>query len=273
MVGLLTFPISLFAQFPPHRDAVVIKGVYQGKNIYVQNRDSIFCTRGVFVNGDHTSTEFNSTAYEIDLNGFGFNIGDSLEVKIAHVTGCIPKILNVVVLIKEDVSISDFRVNQAGTLSFSSTGDMPPLKFKVQQRRWSKWITVSTLDAEKGLDTTNYVLDVNLHPGKNQFRIYRPNVDWKKVIVSDTAKVDYPVNGKPKLNFSGKLVRFRIETLIEVFDAFGNVVHRSKGLTLDCSKLKDGLYYINFENASGGINVKNGKPTLRKPIKDSIDPY
>src|ERR1700758_973113 len=77
---------------------LVVEGKYQQKNLYIQNGFSSngvgFCAFQVKVNGQITTDEVNSSAFEIDLSPFKLKAGDKVTVEIEHKDGCIPKVLN-----------------------------------------------------------------------------------------------------------------------------------------------------------------------------------
>src|SRR4051812_13861614 len=81
---------------------IVLEGNYQGKNLYVQNPFAGsgvgFCTIKVEVNGQVTTDEINSSAFEIDFTNLQLKIGDKVSVKIEHKDDCKPKVLNPEVL-------------------------------------------------------------------------------------------------------------------------------------------------------------------------------
>src|SRR5690606_17298137 len=81
---------------------LVFEGHYQGKNIFVQNPfkpDGVgFCTDRVLVNGNVTSDQINSSAYEIDFTKLSLKVGDAVSVVIEHGNDCTPKVLNAEVL-------------------------------------------------------------------------------------------------------------------------------------------------------------------------------
>src|SRR3954463_12316215 len=78
---------------------LVVEGKYQNKNLYVQNffggSGVGFCAFEVKVNGNITTDEVNSSAFEIDLASLKLKYGDKVTVEILHKDGCMPKVLNV----------------------------------------------------------------------------------------------------------------------------------------------------------------------------------
>ena len=89
----------------PDGSKMVLKGVYTGRNIYVQNPFSDlggFCVAfAPVVNGSVTTRLIHSSAFEIDLEPYHFKIGDPVEIVITHDSGCEPKVLNPEALKKE----------------------------------------------------------------------------------------------------------------------------------------------------------------------------
>lgn len=87
------------SQIEHNSGVITIKGVYAGKNIYVQNPFAAsvdeFCVYDVKINED-VSTKLwgKSSAFEVDFKKLGIHLGDSIFVQILHHTCCTPKILN-----------------------------------------------------------------------------------------------------------------------------------------------------------------------------------
>ena len=94
----LIFSIKGFAQ----GGVIILEGNYQGKNLYVQNPFGSggvgFCVTEVLVNGNITTDETNSSAFEIDFKPHKLAIGEKVEIKIKHKEDCKPKVLNSEVL-------------------------------------------------------------------------------------------------------------------------------------------------------------------------------
>ena len=92
----LGFILSIFALTGFSQGGViVIEGNYQGKNLYVQNPFASggvgFCVTEVYVNGNLTTDETQSSAFEIDFKPHKLTIGDKVEIKITDNGTGIPK--------------------------------------------------------------------------------------------------------------------------------------------------------------------------------------
>ena len=90
--------LTVLASLTGFAGTIVLEGKYQQKNVYIINSISAegvgFCVYEVLVNGDVTSDEINSNAFEVDLSIYGFKLGDDVVVSIKYKEGCEPRILN-----------------------------------------------------------------------------------------------------------------------------------------------------------------------------------
>ena len=101
VIGCLAFTVTfllLKINFLTAQD-ILAHGVYQGKNLLVQNPFSAtgvgFCVTSVEVNGKICdSVGINTSAFEIDFRKEGIRPGDKVIVTIHHKAGCKPIVLN-----------------------------------------------------------------------------------------------------------------------------------------------------------------------------------
>ena len=95
---LFTLSLALFLGLYSGFGAVeVLKGIYQGKNLFVQNtmtkNMSSFSTKAVFVNNEKVLSIPNTTSFEINLSHVALNT--PVVVKIVYIDGCrAPRVLN-----------------------------------------------------------------------------------------------------------------------------------------------------------------------------------
>src|SRR5688572_4953500 len=126
MKGLHLTLILLFCGTGAHysqNSVIILEGNYQGKVLYVQNPFGPggvgFCVTEVKVNGNITTDETNSSAFEIDLKAHKLTPGDKVEVKIFHKEGCKPKVLNPEVLKpKSTYEIVNMGADKDGTFTW-----------------------------------------------------------------------------------------------------------------------------------------------------------
>jgi len=232
---------------------IILEGNYQGKNIYVQNPFASsgvgFCTYEVRVNGDITTDEINSSAFEIDFTSFQLQIGDPVEVAIKHKDDCRPKVLNPEVLKpKSTFDIVSMKVEKNGVLQWSTRGESGKLPFYIEQFRWNKWIRIGEVNGKGTAGQNDYSFQVIPHSGDNQFRVkqidYTGKPRYSKPVKyrSEIEEITFsPVKVSTELSFTS-------ETLFEIYDSFGNIVKKGFANKVDASNLKKGIYYLNYDN-------------------------
>ena len=262
-IGLLAFVLSLgFLNLTAQSGGVIIlEGNYQGKNLYIQNPFGSngvgFCVSEVKVNGNITTDEINSSAFEIDMKPHKLNIGDKVEIKIFHKEDCKPKVLNAEVLKpKSTYEVISMEIDKDGTFTWSTKSETGKLAFAVEQFRWNKWVKVGEVDGMGTPTTNNYSFKIVPHSGKNQVRIRQtdysgqPRLSKPVDFTSGTCDVVFaPAKVSKDINFdcTGKPA----ETMFEIYDQYGNIVKRGFGSKIDCSNLPKGGYFLNYDNKMG----------------------
>jgi hypothetical protein len=238
--------------------ALSIEGTYQGKNLYVQNpmddEGFGYCATKVTVNGDIMPGGTNMGAFEIDFSNFNIAIGEPVFIVIEHHDGCKPKILNPEVLLpRSTFKIADINVTPGGKLTWQTTEEQGKLPYIVEQYRWNKWVTVGEVQGKGTQGTNSYEFQVTPHSGENTVRVVQVDHSGTKrtskevkftstvpAIVKSPAKVKdiiyFTANGQPA------------ETRYEIYDAYGNIVKKGVGSSVNCENLLRGVYYINFDN-------------------------
>jgi hypothetical protein len=266
MMRLLTLPafllpvISCFAQ----GGTIVLEGNYQGKPLYVQNPFGPggvgFCVTEVKVNGNITTDETNSSAFEIDLKAQKLAPGDKVEVKIMHKDGCKPKVLNPEVLKpKSTFEVVSMTADKDGMFHWSTRSETGKLPFIVEQFRWNKWVKVGEVEGKGTPSNNEYAFKVTPHSGKNQLRVRQtdysgqPRLSKSVDFICEAPEADFgPLKTSKDITFfvKGKQGQL-LETMYEVYDQYGNVVKKGFGNKLDVSNLPKGSYYLNFDNKMG----------------------
>lgn len=238
--------------------ALSVNGVYQGKNLYVQNpmddEGFGFCATKVTVNGDILPGGTSMQAFEIDFSQFNIEIGDPVFIVIEHNDGCKPKILNPEVLLpRSTYTVEAMNISNDGKLTWTTSGEQGKLPFFVEQYRWNKWVVIGEVQGKGSGGKNSYEFKVSPHSGENTVRIVqidhsgqkRPSQEVK--FMSNTPVVSKnPVKVKKEINFTANGAP--VETRYEIYDAYGNIVKKGVGSSVDCSNLLRGVYYINFDN-------------------------
>lgn len=233
---------------------LTVEGNYQGKNLYVQNPYASggvgFCTIKVTVNGNTTSDAIESSAYEIDLSIHKLKVGDVVSVVIEHKLDCAPKVLNPEVLKpRSTYEIVNMSVTPAGKLTWKTKNENGKLPFVIEQYVWNKWITVGEVDGKGTPSENSYEFQLTPHSGENKVRLKqvdytgKPNPSQAKTFTDPSIQaVDFnPKTVKEKITFTSK-------TRYEIYDSYGNIVKKGYAADVDCTNLKKGAFYINFDN-------------------------
>ncbi len=243
---------------------IILEGNYQGKNIYVQNPFGSggvgFCVTEVKVNGNITTDEINSSAFEIDMKPHKLNIGDKVEIKIFHKEDCKPKVLNPEVLKpKSTYEVVNMSADKDGNIKWTTKSETGKLAFAIEQFRWNKWVKVGEVDGVGTPTSNEYSFKVVPHSGKNQVRVRQtdysgqPRLSKPTEYNSEVPEIDYaPMKASKDITFfqKGKSDKL-VETMYEIYDQYGNIVKKGFGSKLDVSNLPKGGYFLNFDNKMG----------------------
>ncbi|MDP1802089.1 MAG: T9SS type A sorting domain-containing protein [Bacteroidota bacterium] len=243
---------------------IILEGNYQGKNLYVQNPFGSggvgFCVTEVKVNGNITTDEIPSSAFEIDMKPHKLNIGDKVEVKIFHKEDCKPKVLNPEVLKpKSTYEVVSMTADKDGNIKWTTKSETGKLAFAVEQYRWNKWVKVGEVDGVGTPTSNEYSFKVVPHSGKNQVRVRQtdysgqPRLSKPTEYMSEVPEIEYaPMKASKEITFfqKGKSDK-QIETMYEIYDQYGNIVKKGFGSKLDVSNLPKGGYFLNFDNKMG----------------------
>lgn len=228
----------------------IMEGKYQGKNIYIINSVAEsgvgFCVFEVRVNGDVTTDEVNSSAFEIDLGIYGFTLGSPVKVEIKYKDGCNPRILNPNALKPQPTfDVTKMDISPDGTMIWTTKNEEGEIPFHVQQFKWNKWVDLGEVLGKGSNETNSYSFKTNLVSGPNKFRVIQKSSSDKirKSPIFEITGTDTPVTfSKAKSS-----VDFSKETGYELFNEFGQIVKRGFGQAIDISELPKGKYYLNYD--------------------------
>lgn len=260
MKTLLLITTLLVAQASLFGQMVVLNGVYQGNDLYVQNpfsKDGVgFCVFEVLVNGDVTSDEINSSAFAVDLSLFDFTIGDPVEITFRTKESCDLKIINPdAISPKSTFAIEAISLSATGKLGWTTTNESGPLPFFIEHFKWNKWVKAGEVMGDGSSTSNNYSFKMNLHHGKNMVRVRQK--DWGGDRVSDVSAAESEETeiGLLQQKVSEK-IEFSRETQYEVFSEYGELVATGFGKEVNVSSFGKGAYYVNFGRQFGQIVQK-----------------
>ncbi len=237
-------------------ESLVFNGIYQGKDIYVKNpfsSDGVgFCAYEVYVNGQLTRDELNSSAFAIDFSILGIKPGTDIEILVRHKAGCTPQILNPdAIKPYSTFKATDIAVNK-NTLSWKTEGESGSLPYIVEQYRWNKWVKAGEIDGIGTVGAHTYKFELAPYSGENRVRVKQVDYTSKPRYSSE---VSYAPSVE-KVLFDAKKVEnevvFSKPTKYEIFDKYGNVVETGYDQRVDVSNLKSKEdYYINYDSSFG----------------------
>lgn len=254
---VLVIAVSVYAE----SNIIQLDGIFQGKNLYVVNPFASsgvgFCVYEVNVNGQITTDEINSSAFEIDLSLFQLQLGEKIMITIKHKENCKPKVLNPEDLKpKSTYELVSINVDKEGSIKWETKGEAGKLPFIVEQYRWNKWVKIGELEGKGTPGLNSYSLKATPHSGENKFRVKQ--IDYtKKPRYSDEVKLR---SMTPPVSLESKKITdnitFTMETMYEIYDYYGNIVLKGKGKEVNVANLPKGKYFLNFDNSTEQITKK-----------------
>lgn len=242
-------------------NSLKVSGVYQGKDLYVKNptgEDGVgFCVYEVYVNGELTSDEINSSAFAIDFSILGIEKGQIVTIEINHKDDCGPIVLNPEAIKPHSTfNIVSMEIN-SNTLSWTTKDESGSLPFKIEQFRWNKWVEVGSVPGNGTAENQNYSFKLLPYSGENRVRVKqvdytgKPRYSESKSYNPGLAPVTF-TPAKPETT-----ITFSRETRYEIFDKYGRIVKYGEGKTVDISDLKrKEMYYLNYDSSFGETFTK-----------------
>ncbi len=247
--------ISLFVSNSIFSEELVLKGVYQGKDLYIVNPmldlGEEYCAYEVLVNDKIFDADLNSSAFKISLEYAGIKFGEEYKVLIKHHDNCKPHLVNPEVLKPlSSFELIDYKFSDDNMFSFTTHKESGKLTFYVEQLKWNKWVKVGEVEGLGGPDDRTYSIKLIPCNGKNNLRVYQVdhlnrrlssdtlsfNVDKEAIVITSRKKCV-----KKEITFSG-------ETNFEVINQFGEELISGSGNTVDVSNLEKGEYFLNYDN-------------------------
>ncbi|MCA6361998.1 MAG: hypothetical protein IM638_03110 [Bacteroidetes bacterium] len=241
--------------------ALLVEGKYQSKNLYVQNAVNDggvgYCVYEVRVNGQVSTDEVNSSAFEIDLRNFNLQPGDKVEVQLFHKDGCSPKVLNPEALKPRPTFVTEsISISPAGLLTWTTNSETGALTYIVEQYRWNKWVYVGEVQGVGTPSRNNYSFQITPHSGENRFRVKQLGFGRE---VRYTPEVKFTSTSEA-ITFTqskdGKQIMLSGQTLYEMYDPYGNVVLKGYGNTINLTQFSPGEYFLCYDNKMAPITRK-----------------
>ena len=230
---------------------LVLKGKYNGKNIFVRNpynnETESFCTNKVFVNDRLIFDGPQLSAYQVDLSHL--NLGDLVVIRVEYKNDCEPVVLN-----PQAISFTtgfQYITAQAdnNSLLWSTKGELPQGSFEIEQLRVKKgWTVMNHVEGKGEQHNNQYSIAPNHFPGDNRYRIKYTSHDGTEYYSVEFAFT----SSEDPITFSPETVTTKITlskpTEYFITDMNGNEIIKGKGNEISLQDLRPGLYYLNIEN-------------------------
>ncbi len=250
---LIVCILLVLASFSLNAGTMVLEGKYQGKNLYVVNSVSAsgvgYCVFEVLVNGQVSSDEWNSPAFEVDLGIYGLILGDDVVITIKYKEGCLPKVINSGVLEPQPTfNVTDIKISDSGMFTWQTSGETGTLPFVIQQFKWNKWVNVGEVMGKGVPGTNSYTYQTAEVSGNNKFRVIQKDGNGE---VKSSTSVEYSSSMTPisvTYDKKGRTIDFSRETNYELYNVYGQIVKRGFGAKADLKDLPKNDYYISFDN-------------------------
>ncbi len=229
----------------------MLKGVYRGRDVYVQNpynsTKKYFCVQSVTVNGQTVISKPNSSALTINLSSFSLN--DSISIIVFHYSECLPKLLNPRVL-QPGAGFSIVQpMADPSSIAWISTGEQDKAAYYELEKMFLEgWQVIKKVQAKGDIDNNQYSIGVVHYAGDNQFRLHyvSENLSTYSDIFEFYSATDpisfYPTDDVDELISLSKATDYQIK------DMDGKLYKKGYALDIFVRDLKPGEYILIIEN-------------------------
>jgi len=229
----------------------VLKGVYRGRDVYVQNpynsTKKYFCVQSITVNGQTVISKPNSSALTIDLSSFDLN--DSISIIVFHYSECLPKILNQRVL-QPGAGFSIVQpMADPSSVSWISTGEQDKTAyFELEKMFLEGWQVVKKVQAKGDIDNNQYSIGVVHYAGDNQFRLHYVSASLSTYSnIFEFYSAADPISFYPTDDVD-ELISLSKATDYQIKDMDGKLYKKGYALDIFIRELKPGEYILIIEN-------------------------
>jgi len=206
-----------------------------------------FSVKSVTVNGDPITDDVVNSAFEIDLSKLNFYLGDSVNIKIYHDSGSLPRIINEYSVYSVSLAkFTDLRLNSSGLLSWCVTGDSLRKTSHIEQYKWNKWIDVGEIERGPSDSISCYEYQTSMTSGMNKFRIVEydlSNYANKSPAVSNISRLQ----NVEMLQTEGSDIYLSDKTHYELFNSKGQLIMRGYDKYLSLDSFDPGIYYLCYD--------------------------
>ncbi|WP_448518947.1 hypothetical protein [Rhodoflexus sp.] len=226
---------------------IVVSGLYNGKNVYLQNpvSGSNTCISGIYLNGRELPAP-KSSAIDIDLSHL--KPKDRVEIRIVHADNCRPKVINPNALAeKPDFQFAFSEVTDR-TIEWVGRGENKDSRYFVEVYRNNTWYTISTKQCIAQTGNNKYSVQVNHTGNICKYRIKYYNAVTGESQYSNQMEFISAARKVTKCEVAANKIEFSNEIDYQLLDNEYNIVLKGKGSIIDINNLKKGEYHLVFDN-------------------------
>jgi hypothetical protein len=237
---------------------MVVKGIFQGMDLYVQNpmlddgEGVLFCVTDIKINDVEYDDVINSSAFRIALSDLNIELGAQVLITLIHSSECRPRIINPEILKPlSTYQLIEMDLGYENMLSFTTNGESSKLPFYVQQYRWGRWVNVASVEGKGGPGKQNYSVKVYPHHGENKFRIYQ-NDHLHRTITSDEKTYEIAKDSvvvETKISKIKTQIKFSDITYYIIQNEYGEAISKGYDEQVDVADLPKGKYYLRYDNS------------------------
>jgi hypothetical protein len=244
---IIVFIIFAAFSFPAISGEILLAGVYQGKDLYINNPPSegdinLFCIRNIYLNDEIILSEPESSVCRISLAHM--QIGWPVHIRVEYRGRCMPVFVNPqVIRDKKELGFGEIDIDDSG-IEWEMTGMDERTLFFIERRVNHQWNILHSFEEEKPAEHARYHARLTHENGLNEYRI-------KAITTGDmsffSGIVRYESEGNVQSFYprrvSGKITLMQ-EKNFEILDIRGNVLLRGRDTEISVEKLDPGIYYL-----------------------------
>ena len=262
----------LFAAQSVLAGEIQLSGVYQGRNLFVRNpyipEQKTFCITQIFVNDVPLSNLPRTSAIQIELSHL--QLGNSVEVRIVHLDGCTPLVVNPeVIRAARDFEFLFVQVDD-NSINWITTGETPEGLFEIEKLKWVGWVKMKEIASKGQFDNNQYSIEASHYTGDNSYRLIYKNGKGQSF---ESEEVSFYSLLEPVIMYPGDKVYEWIslsrDTDWEIYNDYDSLQLKGFGSEINVNGLDYGDYYIILEDEP--LKFTRPKPEIipRKKRKKS----
>lgn len=171
--SILTYFLLVFGFCYSYGQSVILEGIYNGKKIYVKNSGSSGqgnCTEKIVINNKEVPFK-DASAYAINPDSLGFNLGDTLKITIYHKPDCKPSIITDNSTPRSSFQITSLTIDKSGLLKWVAKEKTNKNPFVVQQFINYKWTKIGEVESKGDKKENEYSFKISSELENFEFRI------------------------------------------------------------------------------------------------------